>query len=81
MADDAAGGNFPNPRPWQLVYGALVGSHIFEAALLAPGGLPSMGPPPVEGILGAAVAGGRSLTRLAIGRYETGLSFHAKTQQ
>lgn len=34
LADNAAGGNFLNPGYCQLVYGTLVGSHLFETALL-----------------------------------------------
>lgn len=36
LADNAAGGNFLEPRHYQLVYGALVSSHLFETALLIP---------------------------------------------
>lgn len=36
LADNAAGGNFLEPRHCQLVYGTLVGSHLFETALLIP---------------------------------------------
>ncbi len=35
LADNAAGGNFLEPRHCQLVYRALVGFHILETALLA----------------------------------------------